>query len=70
VLVLFSDGVTEACSPDANEEFGEQRLIAVVKGKQSDPAAGVIEAITAELLSFMHRAPAADDITLVVARRV
>jgi len=69
VLILFSDGVTEACTPDADEEFGEQRLVAVVQRKRNDPAASQIEGINAELLSFTRGAAAADDITLVLARR-
>lgn len=69
VLVLFSDGVTEACGPDTDQEFGEQRLIAVVQGKRNDASASLVEAINAELLSFTRGAPAADDVTLVVARR-
>lgn len=69
VLVLYSDGVTEARRPDTDEEFGEQRVIAVVQGKRSDPSASLVEAINAELLSFAQGAPPADDVTLVVARR-
>jgi serine phosphatase RsbU (regulator of sigma subunit) len=70
VLVLFSDGITEACIPEANEEFGEQRLIAFIQAKRRQPAAELIEGIKEELLSFTSGAPAADDITLVIARRV
>jgi serine phosphatase RsbU (regulator of sigma subunit) len=69
VLVLFSDGVTEACPPETDDEFGEQRLIALVQEKRSYPAAGLIEAINTEVLSFTAGAPAADDITVVIARR-
>ncbi len=69
VLVLYSDGVTEARSPDTDQEFGEQRLIAVVQAKRNEPSASLVEAINAELLSFTQAAPPADDLTLVVARR-
>ena len=69
VLTLFSDGVTEACAPDGDEEFGEQRLVAVVQRTRNYPAVSLIEAINAELLSFTQGAPPADDITLVLARR-
>jgi serine phosphatase RsbU (regulator of sigma subunit) len=69
VLVLFSDGVTEACAPDADEDFGEQRLVGVVQRKRNSPAASLIEAINTEVLSFTAGAAAADDITLVIARR-
>ncbi|MFL6451100.1 MAG: PP2C family protein-serine/threonine phosphatase [Bryobacteraceae bacterium] len=69
VLVLFSDGVTEACAPDEDAEFGEERLIAVVQGKRNYPAASLIEAINAEVRSFACGLPATDDITLVLVRR-
>ncbi|MBV8810117.1 MAG: PP2C family protein-serine/threonine phosphatase [Acidobacteriaceae bacterium] len=69
VLVLYSDGVTEARRPDTDQEFGEQRLIAVVQGKRNEPSVRLVEAINAELLSFTQGALAADDVTLVVARQ-
>jgi serine phosphatase RsbU (regulator of sigma subunit) len=69
VLVLYSDGVTEARRPDTDQEFGEQRLITVVQGKRSAPSASLVEAINAELLSFTQGALPADDVTVVVARR-
>ena len=68
LLVLYSDGVTEARRPDTDQEFGEQRLIAVVQAKRNDPSASLVEAINAELLSFTQGALPADDVTLVVAR--
>jgi sigma-B regulation protein RsbU (phosphoserine phosphatase) len=69
VLVLFSDGVTEACPPETGDEFGEQRLVALVQEKRNYTAASLIETVNAELLSFTSGAAAADDITLVIARR-
>jgi sigma-B regulation protein RsbU (phosphoserine phosphatase) len=69
LLVLFSDGVTEACTPDESQEFGEQRLMAVVRSRRNRTAAASVEAIKAELLSFTEGAPAADDVTLMVVRR-
>ncbi len=69
VLVLYSDGVTEARSPDTDQEFGEHRLLAVVQGERNAPSASLVEAINAELLSFAQGEPAADDVTLLVARR-
>ena len=70
ILTLFSDGVTEACgTTDVDREFGEERLLAVVKRKRELPAASLIDAINAEIRSFTSGAPALDDITLVVARR-
>lgn len=68
VLVLFSDGVTEACSP-GDEEFSEQRLATALRQNRNLSATSLIEAITTELDTYTAAAPAADDITLVVVRR-
>lgn len=69
VLVLYSDGVTEARNSETDEEFGEQRLIALVQQKRNASSASLVEAINADLLSFTQGALPADDVTLVVARR-
>jgi sigma-B regulation protein RsbU (phosphoserine phosphatase) len=69
VLVLYSDGVTEAINPQ-DEDFGEARFAEVVKRHRCEPAARIVEAITAELTAFGAGRPAADDITLEVARLV
>ena len=69
VLVLFSDGVTEAASP-GGEEFGEQRLAELVASLHGRPSAEIVEAVHAAVAAYTEGAPAADDITVVVARRV
>jgi serine phosphatase RsbU (regulator of sigma subunit)/pSer/pThr/pTyr-binding forkhead associated (FHA) protein len=69
VLVLFSDGVTEAASPQ-DEEFGEQRLAELVASLQDRPAAELVEDIHKAVHEFTQGAPPADDITVVVARRL
>jgi phosphoserine phosphatase RsbU/P len=69
VLVLFSDGVTEAADP-RGEEFGEQRLAELVASLHGRPSAEIVEAVHAAVASYTEGAPAADDITVVVARRV
>lgn len=69
VLVLFSDGVTEAPNP-SNEEFGEQRLAELVCSLRDRPATEIVDQILQAVISFSEGAPAADDITVVVARRV
>lgn len=70
VLLLFSDGLTEASNPDSGEEFGEERLITLLKKERDQPSAKLIESIKAEVSSFTGGAAAADDITVVVARRL
>ena len=69
VLVMFSDGITEAQSV-ASEEYGEERLLAALKPVCGLTAAGIAKAIGESVEHFMGTAPAADDITLVVARKL
>ena len=69
VLVMFSDGITEAQSP-TGEEYGEERLLAALEPIWRQPAAAISQAIGESVEQFMGTAPAADDITLVVARKV
>jgi phosphoserine phosphatase RsbU/P len=70
LLILFSDGVTEACRPDRDEEFGEERLLAAVRQETTRPAASILEEVKENLRSFTGGAAATDDVTLVVARRI
>lgn len=69
VLVLFSDGVTEAANP-SDQDFGEDRLGELVASLRDRPAAEIVEAVHNAVTAFTEGAPAADDITVVVARRV
>jgi sigma-B regulation protein RsbU (phosphoserine phosphatase) len=69
VLVLFSDGVTEAANP-ADEDFGEERLGSLVESLRNRPASEIVEAIEVAVNDFTQGAPAADDITVVVVRRL
>jgi sigma-B regulation protein RsbU (phosphoserine phosphatase) len=69
LLVIFSDGVTEAL--DANdEEFGQERLITVVRENWGNCAEELIEKIIQAVQLYAGQTPQADDITLVVMRRV
>jgi sigma-B regulation protein RsbU (phosphoserine phosphatase) len=70
VVVLFSDGVTEACRPDVDEEFGEDRLAQALADLRHLPALSMIEAINQQVQEFTCGAPPADDITLVIAKRL
>jgi serine phosphatase RsbU (regulator of sigma subunit)/pSer/pThr/pTyr-binding forkhead associated (FHA) protein len=68
MLVLYSDGVTEANNANY-DEFGEERLIEVLRENRERPAVEIVEAVTKALAEFAAGAPQADDITLVVAKR-
>ena len=68
VLVIYSDGVTEACSP-SGEEFGPTRLYEVVSRNIEASAAGIRDRIESSLTKFSQGTSAADDITLVIVKR-
>jgi serine phosphatase RsbU (regulator of sigma subunit) len=68
VLVLYSDGVTEAASP-SGEEFGPTRLYEVVSRNVEASAAGIRDRIESALTKFSQGTQAADDITLVIVKR-
>ncbi len=68
-LVIYSDGVSEA-NNIREEEFGMERLIAVVRNNLQASAAGMRDKVESALSSFTQTAPANDDITLVIVKRV
>ncbi|HEY6119204.1 MAG TPA: SpoIIE family protein phosphatase [Pyrinomonadaceae bacterium] len=68
VLVIYSDGVTEANSP-TGEEFGPTRLYEVVSRNVDASAAGIRDRIESALTKFAQGTRAADDITLVIVKR-
>lgn len=68
LLVIYSDGVTEA-NDTAEEEFGEERLTEVLKQHRAEPAGIIVNAVTEAVSRFSAGAPQADDITLIVAKR-
>lgn len=69
VLVMFSDGVTEAPNPN-DEEYGEERLANLVAELSGRSAREIVAAIHTSVAEFTEGAPPADDITVVVTRRL
>src|SRR5256714_935407 len=69
VLVIYSDGVSEAVSP-TGEEFGPTRLYEAVARNMDASAAGIRDRIESALTKFSQGTPAADDITLVIVKRL
>jgi sigma-B regulation protein RsbU (phosphoserine phosphatase) len=69
MLVLYSDGVTEATNV-SYDEYGEDRFIDVLKAEREKPATSIVDSVMKSLTAFAAGAPQADDITLVVAKRV
>ena len=64
-LALYTDGVTECCSP-GGEEFGEQRLVEALQRHWQLPAEALVDAVIDELRRF-SLSEQNDDITLIVA---
>ena len=69
VLVLYSDGVTEANNPEG-EEFGEDRFGQLLSENRAKTAREIVDAVNLALVEWVAGAPAADDITMVVAKRL
>ena len=68
VLVVFSDGVTDALNPDG-DDFGEARLAAVVAEHRTESSASILEAVNRAIAEFAAGTPPPDDLTLLIARR-
>jgi sigma-B regulation protein RsbU (phosphoserine phosphatase) len=68
-LLLYTDGLTEAFSPE-DEIYGEERLQQLLKTTKMRSARGVLDAIEASVNRFMGPIPAADDLTMLAVRRI
>ena len=69
VLVLYSDGITEAQN-DKKEPFGMERLKRILRECGSLPSAEAVKnAVLSELKEFIGGTKQIDDVTIVVVRR-
>ena len=78
-LVLYTDGITEAFSPQGNL-YGDQGIresIETAMGWEHDPQAhqqvsaqALLETIDSSVNQFIGEAPLSDDLTLVVIKRL
>ncbi len=69
VLVLFTDGVSEAMN-DKEEEWEEARLEAVVKDHLCDPPSKIVDEIVDAIRIHSAGVAQSDDITLVIAKSI
>ncbi|MFL6464390.1 MAG: SpoIIE family protein phosphatase [Bryobacteraceae bacterium] len=67
IFVCFTDGISEAMDTK-DEEFGEERLIEIIRHCQARSAAETIACILDQVDAFTAGAPQHDDMTLVVVR--
>lgn len=67
VLVLYTDGATEASSP-AGEEFGRERLAQAVKDNYDKPAREMIASLQLAILEWTDNAGSNDDVTFFIIK--
>jgi serine phosphatase RsbU (regulator of sigma subunit) len=66
LFVLYTDGVTESFN-EAEEEFGERRLVEACRERRHLPAPALLESIVDDVRAFSPHEQH-DDITMIVAR--
>ncbi len=67
MLVIYTDGITEAMNPD-RDQFGEGRLLAAIRRYGHMTAQEFADALNGEIQEFTGGAPQNDDITLVAIK--
>ncbi|HVP36455.1 MAG TPA: SpoIIE family protein phosphatase [Terriglobales bacterium] len=67
-LLLYTDGLTEARNK-ADSEYGEKRLVDLVKSFPGSSARMLTEACLKDQRSFLSGAPKTDDLTIMTIRR-
>ena len=67
LLLLLTDGVLEAISPDGIP-FGVDRALGVVRDHRDSPAREIVDALYREVLAFSRRSLPRDDVTAVVVK--
>jgi sigma-B regulation protein RsbU (phosphoserine phosphatase) len=69
VLALISDGVYEYTALDGSQ-FGEDRVADIMRSHHTRPMAELCQVLVDAAKDFGGEAPQADDITLVLVRRL
>jgi sigma-B regulation protein RsbU (phosphoserine phosphatase) len=67
LLLLLTDGVPEARSPEGHE-FGEERVLDIVRRERARPAAEIIQAILDGARCFSAPDSIQDDMTVVIVK--
>lgn len=68
-ILFFTDGVTDALNP-AGEDFGEERLRRVIIEHRQRAASEIVAALEHALWSFTDHQTPADDVTIVLVKRL
>lgn len=67
ILVLYTDGITEATNADG-EEFGESQLLETLVRQSHLPVRPLLQAVVGAVQQFSSGSKQQDDITVVIAR--
>jgi sigma-B regulation protein RsbU (phosphoserine phosphatase) len=68
VLVVYSDGITDAVNGEA-AEYGETRLVDLVGEHRREPAPALLDRIFRDVRAHAGAEPQMDDMTVVVVKR-
>jgi len=68
-ILFFTDGLTESYNIDG-EFYGEERLEEALKANHCSSAHELIDVVEKSLIDFVQDMPPADDLTMLVLRRV
>jgi serine phosphatase RsbU (regulator of sigma subunit) len=69
VLGLMTDGIFE-CESGSGEAFGQERVGALVAAHGHAPMAALVERIVLDADAFARGTPQADDMTILLVRRL
>jgi len=67
LVVVYSDGVTEATNV-GGDEFGRERLVEAITGGHGTKPETLLERVLDAVRTFSRDAPQADDITVLTLR--
>ncbi len=70
ILVLYSDGITEAHLEGSDEEFSEERLIPLLTELRGEDADTIVDRIFSAVAEFSQQDPPEDDQTVMVIKHV
>ena len=69
LLLLYSDGITEAMNAD-EKEFGEIRLVDIIKENWNESVETIVNKILQAVRLFTGDSPQTDDMTLLIVKRL
>jgi sigma-B regulation protein RsbU (phosphoserine phosphatase) len=68
ILVMYSDGVSEAFNKE-KQQFGDEHVISIVCKLHNESAQTIVDAILDEVHIHSTGVPQLDDLTVVVVKR-